>query len=958
MQFGVLGPLRVADSGREITLGGPKQRIVVATLLAHANEVVSVDHLIGALWDEHPPDSARVTLQGLLKRIRQCCGEQARARIGTSPGGYFITVASGEYDRDQFSALTGQGRRAAEASDWRQAAELLAAGLALFRGDPFFDVPSDRLCRDVVPVLVELRDRATEMRIDADLRLGRHAGLLPELTGLVAARPLRERLTGQLMVALARTGRRAEALGVYRRAYAELTAELGVPPGPELAAIHERVLAGKRDPLGPAEGTGRVRPALLIPSTPERPCQLPSDITDFTGRNREIETIERLLCAGGPGVPVVLVEGPGGIGKTTLAVHAAHRLRSSYPDGQLVLRLGGAGQPVPPGRALGLLLRSLGVPPDRITADEDERESMLRALMADRRLLLLLDDAAFAAQVRPLLPGTAGCAAIVTSRCVLAGLAGAARLTVDVLPGGDACALLGRVVGDDRTAADPAAAAELAALCGGLPLAIRIAGARLSARPGWRPADLLGQLRDERSRMGALTAGDLVLRTSFEASYRTLPAEAARAFRLMAATRLPDLPVAAVAALLDRTPQASQQLAEELADLHLLTAPSPNRYRFHDLTRLFAREKLAESETEAALTRLGQAYAATGQAANAMTRPAPSGVVDGAAFRDAGEARSWLNAEQRNLIELVVERADRHDITCATDLLQIVLPVLRDHGDWDRADRASRAVLDAAVIGQDPRAELVARLHLGRLATLRGQVGAASDLLQIALGLAGRLGDYSAAGDVSLRLGLAAAEAGDLDSGLRWLRRAARLYDRAGNRRGKLMALINVVGYLIEAGRPLATRQPLAAATELARELDDPFVTVLLAHHRANRDAALGRYQAAIETHRESLNLIRSLGLREGEGHTLASLGRAHLGDGDPGAARARLLEALTIFEQLGALVYLAAYRIDLGLAQQALGDHNEAIQTWQRALATFEALGIQGNQVDRVRPLLATASQ
>jgi DNA-binding SARP family transcriptional activator len=573
VEFGVLGPLQV-DGGNAPLAG--KQRVVLATLLLRANRVVPVDALIDAVWDDAPPASARTTLQGHVKRLRQDADVQVAGRVVTRPPGYLITVADGELDLDRFTGLCDRARPLADQGDWRGASGLFGEALALWRGEPLADVPSAVLERSEAPRLAELRMRAVESRVEMDLRLGRHAGLVAELRRLVSAEPLREGLHGQLMLALYRCGRQAEALQVFRAIDRRLRGELGIAPGPELSRLHQRILTA--DP-SLAEGVtpvvGQVAadavtltadPAAVAP--PVVPAQLPADTVDFTGRDEQVAMLCGLLATppdrARPGAVVIsAVAGMGGIGKTALAVHAAHRLRYRFPDGQLYVSLRGATSPLPPSEVVARFLRDLGDRDAAIPAGEEERAARYRSVLAGRKVLVVLDDARDAAQVRPLLPGSAGCAVIVTSRNMLPDLPGAAPLGLGVLGPDEALALFSAIIGAARAAAEPDATARVLACCAGLPLAIRVAGGRLASRPAWTVAQLAARLADKRDRLAELAVGDLAVRASFAVSYAALTsggapdavragppgADPARLFRLLGLPDMAELPLPAIAAL-------------------------------------------------------------------------------------------------------------------------------------------------------------------------------------------------------------------------------------------------------------------------------------------------------------------------------------------------------------------------------------------------------------------------
>ena len=627
IRFTVLGPVRVSRGGETVAVRWPMARSVLAALLLNANRIVPVDSLVDVVWGDMPPTTAVASLHNHVMRLRALLGEGAAGRIQTAAPGYRIQVAGGELDLDEFGQLDRAGRSALDAGDWTGAARELAAALDLWRGLPLEDVTSGPLRARYVPQLAQRRLEAVEGRIDAQLRLGQHDDLIPELTGLVAAHPLQERFHAQLMLAHVGAGRPAAALGVFAQAREVLAEELGTDPGPGLRALHQQIL---RDDL----------PSRTVPwrAGTIRPAQLPSDAGSFTGRTREIAVLAGLAeddQGRDPGsVSLCLVSGPGGIGKTALAVHAAHQIRAQFPDGQLYAHLGGlTTQPAPPVKVLGAFLRDLGAPARQIPNDELGRAALLRSMLADRRALIVLDDARDSAQVMPLLPGTAGCAVIVTSRNALAELPTRCRVSLGPLDTGQGLELMAGILGPDCVSAEVKAAVRLVDLCAGLPLALRIAGARLAARRHWRIRELVDRLANPATRLDELVAGSLSVRSSLALGYAALPAGPigsmpAQAFRLLGLLGGLDISLQAAAALLNTDAGTAENILEGLVDRHLLEAASaPRRYRFPNLVGLYAAERARAEECPAeirtAMGRLLGCYIHNAAAADQVLTLAP-----------------------------------------------------------------------------------------------------------------------------------------------------------------------------------------------------------------------------------------------------------------------------------------------------------------------------------------------
>ena len=610
MEFFLLGSLLVWSGPRaEVRVPSGKQRVVLAVLLLHSNHVVSADVLIEALWGSEPPPSARAAMRNYVRRLRQVLGGAGHDLIRSAPGGYVIRVAASDLDVTRFEELERAGREAADAGDTGRAADLLRAGLSLWRGEALEDVRSEWLAVRELPRLAELRLRALETLIDLDLRLGRHAEAIAELWRLTGVHPLRERLYRLLMLALCQDGRYGEALAAYQSARRVLISELGTEPGPDLRDLHSRILAA--DPLLAGPGLRRAAPAAVTRSglrdgSPP-PRQLPAAAPHFCGRSAELLALQRITDEpAGAGPPATIaVTGAAGVGKTTLALQWAHEVALRFPDGQLHMDLRGydLASPVPSAEALAGFLRSLGVPESGIPADQTERAARFRSLLAGQRMLVVLDNARSAEHVRPLLPATPGCAAIVTSRDALAGLVvrdGAKRVDLDLLPLTDAVRLLRSLIGD-RVEADPAAAHTLAVQCARLPLALCGAAELAAARPAAPLADLVRKLDDHHQRLDLLDGGGdprTAVRVVFSWSYRHLDREAARAFRLLGLHPGTDIEPGAGAALMGTTVAQARRALRVLARAHLIRPVGPTRYAMHDLLRVYAAELAAACDTD------------------------------------------------------------------------------------------------------------------------------------------------------------------------------------------------------------------------------------------------------------------------------------------------------------------------------------------------------------------------
>ncbi|MGH3935710.1 MAG: BTAD domain-containing putative transcriptional regulator [Pseudonocardiaceae bacterium] len=588
MDFQVLGPLRVRHDGQPARLSAPMSRTVLAILLTRANTPVPVDILVDALWTGQRDPRAAKKLQLHVHRLRQVLGNPAR--IHFENGGYTLRVHPGELDAERFESALAEG---ADAANPASAVTLLRAALGLWRGDPFSDIADLPLLRAEADRLAERRLAGLAQLYAAELACGHANAVIPELVELAGHHPMRERLQGLLMTALYQAGRQAEALEIYHRTRIALAEQLGLEPGHELQRLEHAILTG--DPMLAAPTVSAITPA-----------QLPADITDFTGRKAQVSTVLQVIATADQcGAALIAITGKAGVGKTTLAVHAAHRLRAHYPDGQLFVNLRGTQtRPLTPADVLARFLRSLGVDRTTIPDDVEESAALFRSRVADRRLLIVLDDAACEAQLRPLLPGTPGCAVLVTSRRRMASLNVTRLVNLDILEPDHAVELLARVAGPLRVAAESGAAREITRLCGFLPLALRIAGARLDARPHWRLDRLEADLADEHNRLDQLRLGDLEVRASLAHSYESLDATARRAFRRLGLLGARDFAPWVTAAMLDIPQARAEELVDTLVDMQLLDmagrdATGALRYRFHDLLRAYAREVATAEEPEA-----------------------------------------------------------------------------------------------------------------------------------------------------------------------------------------------------------------------------------------------------------------------------------------------------------------------------------------------------------------------
>jgi DNA-binding SARP family transcriptional activator/tetratricopeptide (TPR) repeat protein len=924
VEFGVLGPLEVNGGGVVLPA---KQRVLLAVLLLRANRVVPVAALIDAVWEDAPPSSARVTLQGYVKQLRQSLGVQAAKRIVTRSPGYLMVVAAGELDLDRFTESCDQARSAVDRGDWPGAARVFADAVSLWRGDPLADVPAAAVQRTEVPRLAELRMRAVESRVEAGLRLGRHRELVAELRGLAGGEPLREGLHGHLMLALYRCGRQAEALDVFRSIDQRLRGELGISAGPELQQLHQRILTA--DPSltdGQASGLDIPRERAVASSAagPSEPLvvprQLPGAVPHFIGRADELKALASLLEDGGkvPGTAVITaLGGMGGVGKTALAVYWAHQVAAAFPDGQLYVDLRGFSPdtvPVAPAEAVCGFLEALGVPSSRVPASAEAQYALYRSLIADKRLLVVLDNARDAAQVRPLLPGTTSCVTLVTSRRRLTSLAaaeGAHIVDLDVFDPLDARELLSRRLGTRPSEAQADAVDELIELCSGLPLALSIAAARAAGSPD-RLVSVVEDLRRERDRLAALNAGDLVtdVRAVFSWSFHELDHPVAWMFRVLGLHPGPSISVPAAASMAGYSPGDARRALQDLTGAHLLTASSPGRYAMHDLLLSYAAQQardLPDTDRRAATRRMMDHYLHSGFIASqrvprrrppiALRPPAPGVATE--ALADAREALVWIQREIPVLIAVARRAAELGFDTEAWQIPWTFTQFLHQSGRWQELISSLLTALSAA--GRTGHQEGQAHMHaaLGLAYSRLGAFDEAQTHLTDALVLRTAINDLDGQINVHLRLSVTYEARGLLQDALDHALKALEL-SRTGDN-----------SYVGDALSAVAWCSALCGEFERALPICDEsmrwYETAGNSHGQASvldtrgySYQHLGQHDLAIDCYQQSAEIFRDVGDRYSEATILNHLGDAHNDVAAMQAARDAWQQALVILESLG----------------------------------------------------------
>ncbi|GIH14318.1 AfsR/SARP family transcriptional regulator [Rugosimonospora africana] len=934
----LLGPIEVVGPAGPATLSGTRQRALLGLLALHAPMLVPRTRLIDALWGEDLPRTAVKTLHSHIARIRQALDECGLPGIlVTRDPGYLLAIAPEDVDAHRFEAAVRDAQRDLADGPADRAAATLRANLALWRGDAFADAEPLGWAAAEVDRLHEQRLTAFADLWEAELELGRHVAAVGELERLLVAYPMRERLVGLLMLALYRCGRHADALEAYRRLRAHLAEELGTDPGPDLARLHVRLL--RRDPTLEPVGSPAARaiqerqappgqtPAMSTPMPV--PAQLPAKAGHFVGRAWPLGELDGALDAGDrPGVVVVC--GPGGIGKTALAVQWAHANAGRFPDGQIFVDLRGDGPAaMTASEAIGHVLTSLGVPASRIPADPAGQAGLYRSLLHRQRVLIVADNAGSAGQVLPLVPASAGALLLVTARSRLDALAthhSVAVVSLDALHHHEAVTLLRRLLGDARVDGEASHAGDLVELCGRLPLALRIAAAKLVARPLRPIGDLTRELGGDNLLDGLSVEGDSrSVRAVFASAYRVLSRPAARVFRLIGLHPGPTFTgyLAATAAAL--TPPEAGQALDELAAAHLVAEVAAGRYRFHDLIGVYAaecarRDEAPEDRVETVRRLLGW-YLGVAGAANRLIDPgrdrvAPPDPPDPLPFEaDAQHALAFLDGERDNLLPIVRYAAQdgpaqhapaqhapaQHGHPAVAWQLTYVLTGFYDsRGHWtQRVEMCRWAVRAATGRGGD---EGLMRSGLGVAYIMTRRFDEALDELHQALELMRRYGDQR--GEAHAYNNIAVAYAG-----MRRFDEAIEAYHEALTRHG-------------------AQQRPLGVALAL-NNIGDAYVR-------------MGRPELSLEYLDRALAASREIRNARLEAASLSSLGQAHLSSGDIDAALARFGEALAVREQTGDRRYAADTLNHLGRCHLARGDRTAALDQLRKALRLSQEIADQ----------------
>ncbi|WP_170223578.1 AfsR/SARP family transcriptional regulator [Nonomuraea turkmeniaca] len=912
VEIKILGPWEVAADGAVLNLAGTRRVGVLARLALNVGQVVTTERIVADVWGDSSTSTAGKQLHIVVSKLREALADEV---IATVPGGYRLDLPPESVDAHRFSLLVRQARAT---RDGTTAIGLYERALALWRGAAL-EGRSQAWAQIEAARLEEERLVSLEDFIDLRMAAGDHHAVVGELTAHIEAHPLRERPRAQLMLALYRAARPAEALAVYQETRRVMVDELGIEPGVTLRRLQRAVLAG--DPILDL-ATGHD-----VASAPcEVPAKLPADTPAFTARSAEFGWLDKALAVTPPGLPAVAaINGPGGIGKSALAIRAAHAASGRFPDGVLYVDLRGASpglQPMTPIDALGQLLRALGLDGTAIPSEVEEAAARYRSLAATRRLLIVLDNALDARQVRPLLPAGPTCAVIVTSRQALVSLDGAEHLQLTELDRHDATTLLARIAGPARVQREPGAADQIVRLCGGLPLAIRVAAARLAARPDWTLAYLAERLTDASGRLDTLQHADLEVRAAIAVSHHHLREEpsghdAAHLFTLLGLLEIPTYTPEVAAALADWSEQHAAAALDHLLDARLLEPAGLDRYRMHDLVRLYAHElavqDLPEADRATAVRQVLHHYLATTRTAGVLIDPRVGVLLEGLPIDRPGrrlqspeEANAWIAAEKDNLLSAARQAAGNPaDPLTAISLGLGIFRPFYNGGWWSELEGViDRAIAIAADHG-DPAN--LARTHgvLGILYVRRERPEAAIRQFELALGYWDAVRQTARKTPVYVNLGNAYQR--------------MKCFDKA------------LTAY--EEGQALAI------------EYGQQDLHAIFLMNRGQVYSELGRWSEAIPPTQEALGLMSAEIRPYATGQIVSCLGDAYLGAGRLSEAASSYREAITLLRRSGHVVGESSAIWQLGQTHRKLGNDDEAWECWRESVSMLVRAGLMTAQ-------------
>ncbi|MFF8715110.1 BTAD domain-containing putative transcriptional regulator [Streptomyces sp. NPDC015184] len=974
----------VVSGDREVVIGGARQRTTLALLLLNSGRIVPVDTLVDEVWNGSPPATARTQIAIVIAALRKTFKAQGAGSdmIVTTHPGYLLDAEGHDVDAVEFAVLVARAEQAVRERRPRDAEVCYRRALDLWRGPALAGV-SGMLVEEEAARLGERRLNAYDDATALRLALGRHYELLPELGGVVQDNPLRERTRYHQMLAQYRAGRRAEAMESYRRAREQFIEELGLEPGPDLQELHDLIL--RDDPsLAPSGGplSAAVGEIAVAGGEAVVPFELPPDIPGFTGREGELAALDMLMArspAASQAPTVGLVTGVAGVGKSGLVLRWAHRAADDYPDGRLFADLRGYDERHEPASAadvLGRFLRSLGVPGQQIPEALEERVALYRSLLAERRVLIVLDNARTHAQVAPLLPGSGASCVVVTSRDQLEQLVTwppQARIHLGVLPPGEAVDLVARIAGEERIAAARPDAARLVELCDRLPLALRIAAARLASKPHWPLRHMVTRLSDERRRLDELSQGASRVRAGFELSYRYLSPDAARLYRRLGLAGVPDFTSWVAAALLDVDVIDAELLLEDLVDTQFLEAVGVDatgrlRYRFQNLLRLYAGERAREEEpgqdwqdglrrvfrTALAIAREAHRRESGGEfgIVHSTTRPHP---VDTDLLEELlTDPLAWFEAERLCLVGMIEQAAAMGMADLARDLTSCTSVLFETRSYVENWHDCALYALHAARAADDRPSQAVMLHHLGAAALMRRHMDEAKARSQEALELYGAMDEPLGRALVLRNLAVVHRLQGDPDAAAGRLRAALPVFREAGDLSSQSSVLQNMAQLELDRGNHEASLGHAREAVRVAESMRSGSSRSLAQclYRLGSAQLLSGRAREAEESYLRVEELSRAKADTHGLAHALYGLGQARAALGALESAESAYVQGRKIARRLGNPVVEGSIRLKLGVLLRDLGRHEEARTELTGARELFTLRGATHWQEEATREL------
>ena len=978
LSLGILGPLEASGDGQRLRITSARQRVILALLVLFPDQVVTVDTMVDSIWPGRSPATARTQVSicvAALRRLFAAAGAGEDVIITEFPG-YRLDPSGLEIDKLVFEDEVARAEQSVREGRPAEAERCYAQALGLWRGQPLSGI-TGVVAETEAARLAERRLAVHDDAIAVLLELGYDDRALAEAAVLVTEHPLRERTVSLLMLAQYRSGRRADSLASFRHTRRVFVDELGMEPGPDLIRLHAAILRddpaltlAPPEPVAAPQAREEAAPAAgHRPSTDlVVPSELPPDTHGFVGRGADLAALDSLtaLASAGHGPPVGLITGVAGVGKTSLAVHWAHRCAGRYPDGRLFADLRGYDEGQGQASAAEILsqfLRSLGVPGARIPASLAERTALYRSILAERRVLVLLDNARSFEQVHPLLPSNSGCTALITGREQLQRLVVAppqARIRLGVLSQPEALALLAGIIGEARVAAAPEDAARIVDFCDQLPLAVRVAGARLACKPHWTVGRLANRLSDEGQRLDELSEGDARVRAGFELSYRHLDPEAARIYRMLSMLDVPDFAAWVGAALLDIPLDRAEQLIEQLVDTQLLEVTGADstgwlRYRFQKLLRLYARERAGEgepAERDEALDRAMRTY--LGLAAQAHRREyggeftvLPSAqlrIEVDEEFADELLARplDWFEAERRALMTVVKQaaRAGRGEIAWNLTMSMISLFEVRNYiDDWQAC---CEYALEAAETEGDVRGQACMLHNIGAVALRRRELGAAADYFERALALYAGIGEAHGRAMTLRSLAIVDRLEGRLDQAHDRLTEALPVLREVGDLSSEAHTLNNLAQIALDRRKPQEALglawAAVVASERICRGGERNLAQSI--HRLARTQLALKQWTAAADSFRRVIRIVETKSDQVGLAYATYGLAETHLGAGDRDEALVGMFEALELTKEIDSPLLEGQIMVSMAGIERLRGDLDRAEAYLAQARGLFKRTG------------------